>query len=508
MSEATTFEYDIEGMEELDKLFTTETTTMEDELAEARKALESARTAVMEAEKAYGVACQQAQAAHAAAMQAWAQQAGPKGPAPTYTPPSRANVESAKNALAQAEQAVLDIQKELENIKEVANAIKETIEHVKNSQEEVKTFILKNLCDISKFSVERGTRIVNALTQNSVKALDGFDYVLSSNGDKVYTGMYTDLTKDEYVTLAKSIGLESTLALMGANGQNVYMGMAVMSGVCGDGNLWSLSEVEKHFNSGAMSDGYQNQTLLADAVKGKAVFEDGRLNSNAKHTVFTADGTTVYANGSADSNDTYTGKQVRMDHTAYESAGCFGYNTTQSNIINDTLESGGYTYVDENGLYRSAKTAGVRSDDDYYIVAMGNGFGQAAAQVDSHCTEIKEYSWGDAYTNNTGVQGAVQTGYTFEVELKDESGNTYSIDVMMGDIKASKGGTLFPHDVPVEFVVDGKPGSNVSTGGNVDWQKLVGGTGTTEVTGISAYEDGARYTTNYITGGLEHAVYN
>ncbi len=46
----------------------------------------------------------------------------------------------------------------------------------------------------------------------------------------------------------------------------------------------------------------------------------------------------------------------------------------QAGIRDDSLDNGGYTYIDENGLYRSAKTLKEKSKDDYYIVAMGYKF--------------------------------------------------------------------------------------------------------------------------------------
>ena len=229
--------------------------------------------------------------------------------------------------------------------------------------------------------------------------------------------------------------------------------------------------------------------------------------------------------------DSSAGKNVDFSKTTFMS-----YDSVittwswQMDIRDDSFDNGGYTYIDENGLYRSAKTLGVKADDDYYIVAMGNGFPISAAQhqanvdlnnknagtthgyiqvhgdgtynfvsanpdndytpmVSGNCLLSKRGNEG--YTDGMAAAGQF-AGYTCQVTLQDETGKTYTFDVLVGDTKGDSN-SLLPHDHPMEFIVDGKPNSNINSGGNVDYTKLLGAKGTTYITDISIYEDGARY---------------
>lgn len=164
----------------------------------------------------------------------------------------------------------------------------------------------------------------------------------------------------------------------------------------------------------------------------------------------------------------------------------------QYGIREDTFDKGGYTYIDENGLYRSAKTAGVKSNNDYYIVAMGSGFNKAANKLDSTAS---------TYTGN----GTWNRGYTFKVTLTADDGTLYTADVMCGDVKDDKD-SLTPHNNLLEFITkDGGPSSNISdTGGNVALSKLVGTSDRVEISSVAAYESGSRYVGSYKPNGWKH----
>lgn len=172
--------------------------------------------------------------------------------------------------------------------------------------------------------------------------------------------------------------------------------------------------------------------------------------------------------------DSSAGQDVDFSKSTYESYAKVT-KSWQKAIREDKFENGGYTYIDENGLYRSAKNAGVKSNDDYYIVAMGNGFPIAAEQYQ------------DAPTH-----GGANMGYTAQVTLQDSSGRTYTIDVLVGDTKGASN-SLVPHDHPIEFIVNGSPNPEICSKDNVNYTKLLGSKGVTSITDISVYENGARY---------------
>ena len=159
----------------------------------------------------------------------------------------------------------------------------------------------------------------------------------------------------------------------------------------------------------------------------------------------------------------------------------------QAAIRDDSFDEGGYTYIDENGFYRSAKKNGVKSDNDYYIVAMGNGIPIAASKFEDKSPD----------------NGNVNAGYTCRITLKDSVGNEYFIDVLVGDTKGSAD-SLLPHDHPLEFIVNGKPNSAICKNGNVSYGLLVGGEGETSVTSIAVYENGSLYTGSEWGGHWEH----
>ena len=133
------------------------------------------------------------------------------------------------------------------------------------------------------------------------------------------------------------------------------------------------------------------------------------------------------------------------------------------------------SYVDNNGLLRISKIPGVKGRNDFYCVAMAPGFSYRA---NLFCTPPE---------NN----GDVNKGHKLQICLEDNNGKEYSMDVIIAVSKSSeKNDDLYPHDHLVEFVVDNKPKDTVTVGGNVSFDKLLGGKDL-EITKVYAYRDGA-----------------
>lgn len=109
---------------------------------------------------------------------------------------------------------------------------------------------------------------------------------------------------------------------------------------------------------------------------------------------------------------------------------------------------------------------------DYYCVAMSPGFTTAAAQFSTPPEEYQE-----------------NYGYKLQVQFEDKNDDEYKIDVIVTDTKNSKDkNDFFAHNNIVEFVVDDKPKSTVTTGGNVSFDKLLGGNGV-EIKAVYAFKE-------------------
>lgn len=83
---------------------------------------------------------------------------------------------------------------------------------------------------------------------------------------------------------------------------------------------------------------------------------------------------------------------------------------------------------------------GIESDDDYYCIAMAPGF---MTRAEAYCIHAEF--------------GYQNFGYKLQIRLSDVNGNSYSMDVVVTDVKGSTDeNDLYPHDHIVEFFVDGK----------------------------------------------------
>ncbi len=141
------------------------------------------------------------------------------------------------------------------------------------------------------------------------------------------------------------------------------------------------------------------------------------------------------------------------------------------------------SYVDENGLIRIRKIQGMETEDDYYCVAMARGFATAA---DALCTPAPQYN--------------ENFGFKLQVQLEDSMGNEKRMDVIIADVKASDDpNDFYTHASIVEFIVEDVPGDAVSEGGNVSFDKLLGGQGL-EIERVYAYDNGAMVVGNGYKG--------
>lgn len=173
------------------------------------------------------------------------------------------------------------------------------------------------------------------------------------------------------------------------------------------------------------------------------------------------------------------GEVVKFDFSSYESKNKFGSSTPNYYILNHED-----AYIDENGLVRVSKISGCKNESDYYCVAMAPGFITAASK---YCTPAED--------------GNINFGYKLQICLNDNKGNEYSMDVVVADQKYSKDeNDFYPHNNLVEFIVDGNPQNDICEGGNVSFDKLLGGNNL-KIVEVYAYEDGALITGNYRNGG-------
>lgn len=141
------------------------------------------------------------------------------------------------------------------------------------------------------------------------------------------------------------------------------------------------------------------------------------------------------------------------------------------------------SYIDENGLIRIRKIQGMETEDDYYCVAMARGFATAA---DALCTPAPQYN--------------ENFGFKLQVQLEDSMGNEKRIDVIIADVKASDDpNDFYTHASIVEFIVEDVPGDAISEGGNVSFDKLLGGQGL-EIERVYAYDNGAMVVGNGYKG--------
>lgn len=173
------------------------------------------------------------------------------------------------------------------------------------------------------------------------------------------------------------------------------------------------------------------------------------------------------------------GESVKYNISSYLSKDKFGKSSPNYYIVNHED-----AYVDENGLVRIRKISGCESTDDYYCVAMAPGFTTAA---EKYCTPAEE--------------GNINFGYKLKVCFQDKDGNSYDMDVIVAEEKnSSDQNDFYPHNNLVEFIVEGSPQDTVTVGGNVSFDKLLGGSDL-EITEVYAYKDGAIVTGNYRDGG-------
>lgn len=173
------------------------------------------------------------------------------------------------------------------------------------------------------------------------------------------------------------------------------------------------------------------------------------------------------------------GESVKYNISSYLSKDKFGKSSPNYYIVNHED-----AYVDGNGLVRISKIPGCESADDYYCVAMAPGFTTAA---EKYCTPAED--------------GNINFGYKLQVCFQDKDGNSYDMDVIVAEEKnSSDKNDFYPHNNLVEFVVDGRPKDTVTVGGNVSFDKLLGGS-ELEITEVYAYKDEAIATGNYRDGG-------
>ena len=79
-------------------------------------------------------------------------------------------------------------------------------------------------------------------------------------------------------------------------------------------------------------------------------------------------------------------------------------------------------------------------------------------------------------------------------------GNEKRMDVIIADEKASSAtNDFYTHTSIVEFIVEDTPGNAISEGGNVSFDKLLGGQGL-EIKSVYAYENGAMVVGNEYKG--------
>ncbi|MGN0308869.1 MAG: hypothetical protein ACI4DN_11705, partial [Lachnospiraceae bacterium] len=135
------------------------------------------------------------------------------------------------------------------------------------------------------------------------------------------------------------------------------------------------------------------------------------------------------------------------------------------------------------------KAVGENSENDYYCVAMAPGFIEMA---NVYCEPPED-------TN-------INFGYMLQIELADQKGETYSMDVIVSDEKhSSNREDFYPHNSIVEFIVDNIPKGGVTENGedgdNVSLDKLLDGEGII-IEKVYSYEDEVLVTGNYLDGWM------
>lgn len=172
------------------------------------------------------------------------------------------------------------------------------------------------------------------------------------------------------------------------------------------------------------------------------------------------------------------GVPVLFNFSTHE-PGKFGSSTPNYYIMNHSNQ-----YTDSDGLSRISKIPGEKANDDYYCVAMAPGF---ITRASNYCTPAEE--------------GNINFGYRFLVRLCDKNGGNYDLNVIVVDEKNSEDRSdLYPHNNIVEFVTNNALSDDITEGGNVSFDKLLGGT-ELEIEEVYAYKEGAYVTGNYRDGG-------
>ena len=220
--------------------------------------------------------------------------------------------------------------------------------------------------------------------------------------------------------------------------------------------------------------GYDAETGKGGVVVDKPEAESNNIEETGSDTTTVgSDGTKIRFRASDyDYNSGASGQagglNMQYSKTTYTDASTFPWSSSKDWYSKAILDD---AYIDENGLYRIQKNPGVNSADDYYCVAMGARF-------------LYEDSIDDGITGN---QLGSYAGYTYKVEVQSASGETKTMDVIFTDAKGDNN-SYVPHDHVIEFEIDAsRLSSSVSSGGNVDFGKLLFNGDVAAVTGVDSY---------------------
>ena len=272
------FCFDLEGMEATVSTITSVVNEINKELEGAHIRLNSAQQAVQSAEEAYNAAvtaynqqCASIAKSYGEACAAAAKEGRSAPPTPTYpAPPTRDTVIAAEAALAEIENMIVELEEDLAKTQEIAEMLKQTIASVEETEEEICLFITMELEQLQGLSLKYGTKVVTAIEGNSEMANPGFNYVngKNSNGEKLklYADLYADLSHEEYITLAQTVGVEATMALMMYNGMAAEQALAVAS-ECG--KVYNVEQAQRIFENQVYTDGTTMQEMISDIVESK-----------------------------------------------------------------------------------------------------------------------------------------------------------------------------------------------------------------------------------------------
>lgn len=144
----------------------------------------------------------------------------PPGDPPTM--PSDASLRAAEAACTAAEAAVTQVQQDFDSIGVLIQQLQTICNTVESTDKDAVHILTNAFFNLSVFNgmQSTGNFVADAIVTNAKVVQDGYDYVVTSTGEKLYLDIFSDekLTMPQCQKLGKQIGVNALVALMQQQG--------------------------------------------------------------------------------------------------------------------------------------------------------------------------------------------------------------------------------------------------------------------------------------------------